>query len=88
MTKQLSSLPTSFVRISITHEETVETIIYGREKIGFVKGEKTNFAAGLNCKTLQANLTGFSRRRIQLNYRVNDSGSAAALFTGRLEPAD
>jgi hypothetical protein len=39
MTKQLSSLPTSFVRISITHEETVETIIYGREKIGFVKGE-------------------------------------------------
>jgi hypothetical protein len=48
----------------ITQAVIVERIIYGRRNERFIEGKKANFAAGLNCTTLQLNLTGLSCREI------------------------
>jgi len=50
-----------------------ETISYGRRETGFVERGKANFDAGLNCTTLQSNVTGFVRWRIQFNLRGGET---------------
>ena len=42
-------------------------MIYSRKETRFVEEKKAKFDVGLNCTTLQSNLTGLSRWRIQFN---------------------
>jgi hypothetical protein len=56
MTPQLSSLPTSFLRLFITDKAAEKSVIYGRRGTRFIEGKKANFDVGLNCTTHQNEL--------------------------------